>query len=278
MAEQQCPCKQKLTEGEKGILNFGLSSEMLKNPNAAAIGIGRQLGGSNAVRLESLIASAGQTDMTTGLPSPLAQALPSLQSAKGKMTQFLGDGTSQNPGVLKAFEKECDRLTDPRQLVNIVSSLSLYGELSCALGIEGLDIGAGLGVVNENGQLTINYAIAANVNLEKVLNQFSSDQLGTNIANAVEKLRANLDAAFQKLDQANAALQGIVDATTAMQNEAANFIQKYTSINSLANLVNEASTDPCFKLGSTLNGSLVSPDFLNTVRGGTSTGFGTSAR
>ena len=265
MAEQQCPCKQKLTDGEKGILNFGLSSEMLKNPNAAAIGIARQLGGANAFRMEQLI-SAAQVGGPTGL---LNSALPSLQQGQQKIAQL--------QGIVNGFEAECNRLTDPRQLVNIISSLSLYAELSCALGIEGLDIGAGLNVVNENGQLSINFAVAANVDLEKVLNQFDPG-LGTATAGAVENLRAGLNSAFQKLDQANAAIQGVVDATTAMQNEAANFIQKYTSINSLANLINEANTDPCFKLGSTLNGSLVSPDFLNAVRGGTPTGFGTSAR
>jgi hypothetical protein len=83
---------------------------------------------------------------------------------------------------------------------------------------------------------------------------------------------------LKTLDEANAAIQSVVDLTTSIQNEAANFIQKYTSINSLANLINEANTDPCFKLGGTLNGSLVSPDFLNAVRGGSPTGFGTSAR
>lgn len=266
MAEQQCPCKQKLTDGEKGILNFGLTSEMLKNPNAAAIGIARQLGGANTAKIEQLI-SAAQVGGPTGL---LNSALPSLEQGKQKIAQL--------QGIVNGFEAECKRLTDPRQLVNIISSLSLYAELSCALGIEGLDIGAGLNVVNENGQLSISFAVAANVDLEKVLNQFSDNQLGTGLANAVQQLQSGLGSAFEKLDQANAAIQSVVDATTAMQNEAANFIQKYTSINSLANLINEANTDPCFKLGSTLNGSLVSPDFLNAVRGGTPTGFGTSAR
>jgi hypothetical protein len=265
MAEQQCPCKQKLTEGEKGILNFGLSSEMLKNPNAAAIGIARQLGGSNVNRIEGLI-SAAQVGGTSNL---LSSALPSLENVKNKVGQL--------QGVINGFEAECNRLTDPRQLVNIISSLSLYGELSCALGIEGLDIGGGLQVVNENGQLSIQYAVAANVDLEKVLNQIDPG-LGTATAGAVESLRSGLDSAFQKLDAANSAIQSVVDLTTAMQNEAADFIQKYTSINSLANLINEANTDPCFKLGSTMNGSLVSPDFLNAVRGGSPTGFGTSAR
>lgn len=269
MADQQCPCKQKLTDGEKGILNFGLSSEMLKNPNAAAIGIAKQLGGANATRLEGLIQAAGVPGLPGELPPVLGQALPQLQAAKNKITQL--------ENTVTAFENECKRFTDPKQLVNIISSLSLFGELSCALGIEGLDIGVGLNVVNQNGQLSINYAVAANVDLEKVLNQFSDGQLGTDIAGAVEQLRGGLDTAFQKLDAANAAIGDVMAKASAVQNEAANFIQKYTSINSLANIVNEASTDPCFKLGSTLNGSLVSPGFIEAVRGN-SVGFGTSAR
>jgi hypothetical protein len=200
-----------------------------------------------------------------------------LQNGKNKIDQLLGKGNYANQGIVDAFQAECNRLSDPRQLVNIISSLSLYGELSCALGIEGLDIGAGLQVVNENGQLSIQYAVAANVDIEKVLNQFG-DGTGTALAGAVQSLQSGLDSAFQKLDAANAAVQSVVDATTDMQNKAAEFIQKYTSINSLANLINEANTDPCFKLGSTLNGSLVSSDFLNAVRGGSPTGFGTSAR
>lgn len=265
MADQPCPCKQKLTDGEQGILNFGLSNEMLRNPNAAAIGIARQLGGANAFKIEQLI-SAAQVGGPTEL---LNDALPSLLQGQNKLNQL--------QGIVNGFEAECNRLTDPRQLVNIISSLSLYGELACALGIEGLDIGGGLQVVNENGQLSIQFAVAANVDLERVLNQIDPG-LGTATAGAVESLRAGLDSALKTLDEANAAIQSVVDLTTAIQNEAANFIQKYTSINSLANLINEANTDPCFKLGGTLNGSLVSPDFLNAVRGGSPTGFGTSAR
>jgi hypothetical protein len=270
MAETPCPCKQKLTDGEKGILNFGLSNEMLKNPNSAAIGVARQLGQANASRLEGLIQSATVTTSPPGeLSSPLVQALPQLQAAKTSVTQL------QN--TVTAFDAECNRFTDPKQLVNIISSLSLFGELSCALGIEGLDIGGGLNVVNQNGQLSINYAVAANVDLEKVLNQFSDGNLGTDLAGRVEQLQSGLNTAFQALDAANAAIGDVVAKAAAIQNEAANFIQKYTSINSLANLVNEANTDPCFKLGSTLNGSLVSPQFIDAVRGN-SIGFGTSAR
>ena len=173
------------------------------------------------------------------------------------------------------FEAECNRMTDPQYLTSIISSLSLYGELSCALGIEGLDIGVGLNVVNQNGQLSIQGAVAANVNIEKILNQFDSG-LGTDVASAVQSLQSGLDGAFAAIDQVNNAINGVMAEAAAIQNKAADFIRDYTNISSLANLVNNASTDPCFKLGSTLNGSLVSPGFLNVVRGGTPTGFGTT--
>lgn len=264
--EKKCPCKQKLTEGQKGILNFGLSSEMLKDPNAAAVGIAKQLGGKNSNRLEGLIQSfqAGGSGVPGSL-GPYAQALPSLQRAKNKVDSL--------SGIVDAFGKESARLSTVDGLLSTVSSLNLYGELSCALGIEGVDIGVGLSVVNQNGQFAIQGAIAANVDLESVLNQFG-DGAGSQLAEGIEKLQAGLDSAFAKLDEVNNKINEIMSVADGIQNAAADFIQKYTSINALADLINQAETDPCFKLGSTINGSLVSSDFLNAVRGGSSTGFG----
>lgn len=265
-AENPCPCKQKLTEGQKGILNFGLSNEMLKDPNAAAIGAVRQLGGRNGGRLANLIQSAGGgTQLPGGLPSPLTQALPSLQRVQDKLGSL--------SGTVDAFAAESKRLSTPEGLLSTISSLSLFGELSCALGIEGVDIGVGLNVVNQNGQFAIQGAIAANVDLEKVLNQFG-DGAGTELASNIEKLQAGLDGAFAKLDEVNNKIGEIVGMADALQNQAADFIQKYTNIQALADLITQSETDPCFKLGSTINGSLVSPQFLNAVRGGTPTGFG----
>lgn len=268
-AEKPCPCKQKLTDGQKGILNFGLSNEMLKDPNAAAVGAVRQLGGRNGGRLANMIESLG---VGSGLPggglvsNPLiGQALPSLINGQNKINSLAG--------TVDAFAAESARLSTPQGLLSTISSLSLFGELSCALGIEGLDIGVGLNVVNQNGQFAIQGAVAANVDLEKVLNQISPGS-GTDLAESVLKMQAGLDEAFSKLDEVNGKINEIVDAASALQNQAADFIQKYTNIQTLADLITQAETDPCFKLGSTINGSLVSPQFLNVVRGGTPTGFG----
>ena len=264
MANPECPCKQTLTDGEKGVLNFGLTKDMLKDPNAAAVGLAKQLGGRNGGRLAGLITTA-QSDPL----SPLFSAAPSLQRMKKSL--------DSQAGIVDAFATESARFTDPRYLTSIISSMSLFGELNCALGIEGLDIGVGLNVVNNNGQFSIDYAVNANIDIEKVLNKFS-DGSGSDLANKVRDLQSGLDGAFAAIDEANNKLNGIMNEAAAAQAQAAAFIAKYTSINSLANLINEASTDPCFKLGSTLNGSLVSPEFLNTVSNAGFGGGGTSNR
>jgi len=266
MADPGCPCKQKLTDGEKGVLNFGLTKEMLNDPNAAAAGLAKQLGGRNGGRLANLISSANPTTDPTGV---LTSALPSLQRMKSSL--------DSQAGIVDKFAAESARFTDPRYLTSIISSMSLFGELNCALGIEGIDIGVGLNVVNNNGQFSIDYAVNANVDIEKVLNKFS-DGSGSDLADQVRDLQSGLDGAFAAIDEANNKLNGIMDEAAAAQAQAAAFIAKYTSINSLANLINEASTDPCFKLGSTLNGSLVSPEFLNTVSNAGFGGGGTSNR
>jgi len=146
MANPECPCKQTLTDGEKGVLNFGLTKDMLKDPNAAAVGLAKQLGGRNGGRLAGLITTA-QSDPL----SPLFSAAPSLQRMKNSL--------DSQAGIVDAFATESARFTDPRYLTSIISSMSLFGELNCALGIEGLDIGVGLNVVNNNGQFSIDYAV-----------------------------------------------------------------------------------------------------------------------
>lgn len=264
MANPECPCKQTLTDGEKGVLNFGLTKDMLKDPNAAAAGLAKQLGGRNGNRLADLITAAPLD--TSGA---LLSALPSLQRMKNSL--------DSQAGIVDAFAAESARFTDPRYLTSIISSMSLFGELNCALGIEGIDIGVGLNVVNNNGQFSIDYAVNANVDIEKVLNKFN-DGSGSDIANKVRDLQSGLDGAFAAIDEANSKLNSIMNEAAAAQAQATAFIAKYTSINSLANLINEASTDPCFKLGSTLNGSLVSPEFLNTVSNAGFGGGGTSNR
>lgn len=264
MADDPCPCKKKLSDGEKNAVTVGLSdfANILQNPNAAALGALDNLVRSNGTGLGTLI----QTATNSGTESAFYKALPALQSAK---TQFDAIKLTQ-----AAFAAECNKLTDPKNLLRIVSSLGLYAELNCALGIPGLDIGAGIGVVNQNGQLSIQVALNAQIKLDSILKEFGDGTAG----DALQKLQDGMNGVSEAMSQANAAIDNVVKETQAAQKAATELIQKYTSINGLFNLVNLGNEDSCFKLGTAVNASLISPQFYQAVSAAAVPTGGTSTR
>ena len=245
-----CPCPETVSDCDKSVLSFGLTNEMFNNPNAAAISAARQLGGANGARIQGLIDAA-----STG---GIGNAIPVIS----RIQQLL---TSQE-AIITAFENETKKFTTVQGLLSIVSNLSLYANLTCALGIPGLDIAAGLNVVNGNGLSSIQAVIAANIDLERVLNSFVPG-LGTALAESIQAIQGVLGSIADTIEAVSGALDGLMNEAAAVLAEATAFVQKYTDISSLANLVNLANTDPCFKLGSIINGNLISPDFLNAIRG-----------
>jgi hypothetical protein len=158
----------------------------------------------------------------------------------------------------------------------MISSLNLYGQFQCALGIEGLDIGVGLNMIQNNGKLSINTLIAAQIDMEALLNQIEPGS-GTAIVDSISAFQAEVDGIFQKIDAANAAVNGAVDAATAKLAEALSFIDKVTSINLMSNIISE-SDDPCNQLSVDATVNLVDPQFTNTVRSALSSSGGTSFR
>jgi hypothetical protein len=72
-----CPCKQKLTDGEKSILTFGLNDfqKLLTKPNEAAIGAASVLLGKNTSRVAELIA-LGESSGSGGSTNYLSVLLP----------------------------------------------------------------------------------------------------------------------------------------------------------------------------------------------------------
>lgn len=245
-----CPCPETVSDCDKSVLSFGLTNEMFNNPNAAAISAARQLGGANGARIQGLIDAA-----STG---GIGNAIPVIS----RIQQLL---TSQE-AIITAFENETKKFTTVQGLLSIVSNLSLYANLTCALGIPGLDIAAGLNVVNGNGLSSIQAVIAANIDLERVLNSFVPG-VGTALAESIQAIQGVLGSIADTIEAVSGALDGLMNEAAAVLAEATAFVQKYTDISSLANLVNLANTDPCFKLGSIINGNLISPDFLNAIRG-----------
>lgn len=245
-----CPCPETVSDCDKSVLSFGLTNEMFNNPNAAAISAARQLGGANGARIQGLIDAASTGAIGTAIP------------VISRIQQLL---TSQE-AIITAFENETKKFTTVQGLLSIVSNLSLYANLTCALGIPGLDIAAGLNVVNGNGLSSIQAVIAANIDLERVLNSFVPG-VGTALAESIQAIQGVLGSIADTIEAVSGALDGLMNEAAAVLAEATAFVQKYTDISSLANLVNLANTDPCFKLGSIINGNLISPDFLNAIRG-----------
>jgi hypothetical protein len=259
-----CPCKQKLTDGEKSILTFGLNDfqNLLNKPNETAIAAASGLLGKNSSRVAGLIAANGTA---TG---SLYALLPSLQAAQTKFTA-VGSAISK-------FDAECAKYKDPKQLARMISSLNLYGQLQCALGIEGVDIAVGMNMIQDDGKLSINALLAAQIDMEALLNQLDSGS-GTSLVNGISAFQAGVDGIFQKIDAANAAVNGAVDAATAKLAEALSFIDKVTSINLMTNIISE-SDDPCNQLSVDSTVNLVNPQFTNTVRSALSSTGGTSFR
>lgn len=259
-----CPCKQKLTDGEKSVLTFGLNDfqNLLTKPNETAIAAAGVLLGKNSSRVAGLIAANGTAS------DPLFVLLPSLQSAQSRFTA-VGAAVSK-------FDQECEKYKDPKQLARMISSLNLYGQFQCALGIEGLDIGVGLNMIQNDGKLSINTLIAAQIDMEALLNQIEPGS-GTAIVDSISAFQAEVDGIFQKIDAANAAVNGAVDAATAKLAEALSFIDKVTSINLMSNIISE-SDDPCNQLSVDATVNLVDPQFTNTVRSALSSSGGTSFR
>lgn len=265
MAEEPCPCKQKMSDAEKNAMTIGINdiANILRNPNAAALGALNNAFQSNGTGLGTLIANAS----AGGAPAALAAALPALNNAKAQFDSMKNLTTS--------FAGECNKLTDPKNLLRIVSSLGLYAELNCAFGIPGLDITGGFGVVNQNGQLALQGGLNAQLQLGGLLEEVGSSPVGA----ALDQLQNGLNSVSAAMTQANNAINEVVALTQQVQTEAFGFIQKYTSVNGLFNLVNLANEDSCFKLGTAVNASLISPEFYNAVSaasvatplGGTST-------
>lgn len=267
-----CPCKQKLSDGEKSILTFGLNDfqNLLTKPNETAIAAASRLLGKNSSRVAGLITALGSP--TGGGSTALQTLLPSLQAAQTKFTA-VGSAISK-------FDAECAKYKDPKQLTRMISSLNLYGQFQCALGIEGVDIGVGLNMIQEDGRLSINAVLAAQVDMEALLNQISpgsGTELAENIEDLVESFQAGVGGVFDKIDAANAAVNGAVDAATAKLAEALSFIDKVTSINLMSNIISE-SDDPCNQLSVDATVNLVDPQFTNTVRSALSSSGGTSFR
>lgn len=280
MSSFPCPCKQEFSGAERDMVSFGLDNigSIIQNPVAAISNQNTSTITDNINRLDRLLGLAGATQGTGA--GTLVN--PTLNSLVNDFTTTKTMLENQKTKVAN-FKAEADKFKDPQYLVNAISNLSIFGDVKCALGVSGVDITAGLNVVNDRGQFAMNYSFNANVNIQEFLKNFenvSGDSSLGQIGQSVGEIRNRLSGARDNLQTALSGLQNMISTTQSTIANAEAFVQQYSSVNTLAGLITEGVNDPCYKLGATINGDLMNNQFVNLVSNAAvaAAGGGTSNR
>jgi len=86
--------------------------------------------------------------------------------------------------AVDAFKSQADKLSNPQTLMSVIGSMNFYANLGCALGIEGLDVSVSVGVLTGNGQNAISVAGGVQVDLYRIIDNFSRNPSGAGMETA----------------------------------------------------------------------------------------------
>lgn len=269
MAEEtpECPCAA-LPEGQRSTINWGRSNAVFQNPIASQIN-NAQGGFANSLsKVDSAIgvlgALGGDTDQLTKLSSTI--------------------GNMQ--GVLDNYLNTSNRLSglpftgDGPDLLSLISTVGAAVNFQCALGIEGLDVGLGIGLMTENGKLSLNTAIQINADLERILNNIDLGSSGVSLNNAINNITGEINKITGEINKIAGEINGAINEVNGLFNDALNFITQFTNINFAINF----SNDPCTKFGVGFQQGILNPEFIerarlsNPLNAAANPGFGTSFR
>lgn len=251
-----CPCKQKLTDEQKTLVNSQNGKTFVQNTTGGAAGAVSS-GLSQSLSRLTAIATAVTNPGGAGT---IGNALGQTGVNVGTLNSVIGNVTTMQSAV-NAFKSQADRLSNPQTLMSTIGSMNFYANLGCALGIEGLDVTLSIGVLTGNGQNAISVAGNVNLDLERLLDNFSKNPAGSGLESAAKDFNAGLDGISSKINQATGLLNDVTNKGISMASQAAAAIQNYTQVNFFSNLVGEAN-DPCNKMGVAVNGGgLLTPEF-----------------
>jgi hypothetical protein len=270
-----CPCKQKFTEEQKALLNDQMGKSFVQNPNGAAAGA---LSSSLGTALTKANGIANLIGVTTGPNLSKAEALRAAGVDVTKMNA-LTNGISNMKSKADAFKSQADLMSNPQYLMSVIGSMNFYANIGCALGIEGLDITASVGVISGKGGSTINVAGAVNADLGKILDNFNDTPYGGNVTAAANAFSQGLEGITNKINDAATAVGDVTKKCTDMIDEGLAKVGQFSQVNFFSNLLKDAN-DPCNKLGVELkNGGLFTPEFQSLSAAATaSTSGGSTSR
>lgn len=251
-----CPCKQKLTDEQKALINSQNGRSFVRNTTggqAGAVGSGLSQSVSRLTALAAAVTNPGGA-------GTIGNALGQTGVNIATLNNVIGNVNTLQTAV-NAFKSQADRLSNPQTLMSIIGSMNFYANLGCALGIEGLDVTLSIGVLTGNGQNAISVAGNVNLDLERLLDNFSRNPSGNGAESAARDFNAGLEGIVGKINQATGLLNDVTNKSVSMINQAAAAILNYSQINFFSNLVGEAN-DPCNKMGVAVNtAGILTPEF-----------------
>ena len=279
-----CPCKTKLTEEQKTLHNTTSGTSQIQNSVGSKAG---QVSGglsSTISKINNLITHLAPISNGAEPPvytlSSYGQALQAAGINSSALNSLQNKVTSMKSSV-DAMKTESERLTNPQTLMSTIGTMNFYGNIGCALGIEGLDVGVALGVVTANGKTSISVAGNIQVDLDKLVGNIS-DSVDLNAA--AGQLSAGMDSISSKINDSISTMNGLVSAGQDKLTEAQIKVAEFTQITFLSNLVGDSS-DPCNKMAVESADNLLSPQFrglsqsaISSVSSGLKTNVGDGFR
>lgn len=259
----ECPCGAKISDAQKDAVNWGRNNPVFQNPVASQI--------NNA-----------QGGFAAGLAK--ANALNTLAGGNPQISKLI-NRVGNMDGVLEKYKNESNRMSgmpfsgSGPDLLSLVSTVGAAVNLQCALGIDGLDVGAKIGIVTENGKMKLNVAIDVQADMSKLLGKLDGgtpSELGRQIANMGEEL----EKITNKIGEVAAGLNNAIDEVNGMFKDALDFVSQFTNINFAINL----SNDPCSKFGVGFKQGILNPAFIDQARAANplnqaiNPGFGSTTR
>ena len=244
-APPECPCGAKLSEEEKNAVNWGRSNPVFQNPMLDRISNAQGKFADAKAKADNVIGVLGALGGNTGQLSTLSNLIGNMQ------------------GLLSNYKNESNRLSglpftgDGPDLLSLVSTVGAAINFQCALGIDGLDVGLGIGLMTENGKLKLNVAVNIHAKLDKILGG-----LGGTDPTMLDKLLGEINKITNELDAIAGEINGALDAVSKLYDDALNFLAQFTNINFAINF----SNDPCTKFGIGFQQGILNPAFIDQAR------------
>jgi hypothetical protein len=265
----ECPCKAALSDERKNALNWGRNNPVFQNPMLDRISNAQGAFADSKAKVDSIIGALG------ALPGAQVGQLQQLSNTVGNMQ-----------GILSNYANESNRLSglpftgNGPDLLSLVSTVGAAINFQCALGIEGLDVGLGIGLMMEDGKLKLNVALNVQADLSRILDQIDTNGAVGDVMDKVNSLAADIGNVVTAINNVAGEINQALAEVSKLYDDALNFISQFTSIN----FAIDFSNDPCTKFGIGFQQGILNPAFIdqaraaNPINNAANPGFGSTFR